>query len=580
MSYNTLIAYVYFGCTSVLLLTVMALFVQRLSSSRTAILFSRFVWALTAWAAADVLEFVGPSEMWSEFWYGTFRSTAICSAAVAWVWFCVEYARYAESFWALITKRAVLLVGSLFALVSWTPLRSLLYSELSFEQQQSLWSPISREVGPWFGAYFAFGVSCSLIGLVVLAIYIFRTGPLSRWQILAVAAAGALNSLIAICSGCGLLGMPMLDKTVFTLPISVLLFATSLQRLGFLQASPVLLNTLVNNIPVGVWAIDPDGYLVDANSEGIELLTTEQETRRHRTPLFKRVSDVMPAKSPLREIDFGKETNRQELVLSSQAGEQIYCVDTIPLRDSHRGHQGHLVVFRNETVLRKYMSDLDAYAQRAAHDLKGPLAAILNMAELIQLEPEAEETKQLGSQIANIVFSMDHIIKEMLLVASIQDGDVSHLVPLDVAERAKAVIQKLQLGESKIQIQDPNNWTSALGREVWVEEILANLILNSLEHADQPELCITLTSKSLGEFVEYSVADNGRGIDQETASRLFASNQPSPNGDGQPRGLGLSIVRRLVEKQGGSMGYRRTGETGGAFWFQLKSCPRTLQQTT
>lgn len=575
MSFNALIAYVYFGCTSVLLLAMMALFVQRLSSSRTATLFARFVWALTAWAASDVLELLGPSEVWSEFWYGTFRSTAVCLSSVAWVWFCIEYARCQENRLASIVKWAVMIAGCMWVFVCWTPLRSVLFSELRFQQQQWLWAPVTREIGPWFGGYFTFGVTCSLLGLAVLAIYVFRTGPLSRWQVLSVATAGALSSLIAICTGCGLLGMPMLDKTVFALPITVLMFAISLQRLGFLQASPVLLQALINNIPVGIWALDREGYLVDANGEGIEILTsTEQGKHRRQSPLFQKVTDTVPEGSPLRDIALESDASRQERILDQKTGQRIYCVDTIPLLDKYRTRQGTLIVFRNETALRKRMEDLDAYAHRAAHDLKGPLAAILNMAALIQLQSEtSDDTQQLGSEISEVVRSMDQIIKEMLLVASMQDGDDSHLVPLNVAECAKSAMCRLSLNEENICLDSPEEWTWALGRTTWVEEILSNFIANAIEHAGNSELRVALSCEDLGEFVEYSVADNGPGLHPDTASKLFKSQQPSPNESGHPRGLGLSIVRRLVEKQGGSLGYRRGKEQGGAFWFQLKSCP-------
>ena len=80
--FDTLHAYLFFGMTSSLLLVLMALFVGGFRSHRAKHSFVALILALGLWSMSDVLELLGPSEIWCTYWYGTIRTTAVCVASV------------------------------------------------------------------------------------------------------------------------------------------------------------------------------------------------------------------------------------------------------------------------------------------------------------------------------------------------------------------------------------------------------------------------------------------------------------------------------------------------------------------
>lgn len=564
MIFNTLLAYFLFGCTSVLLLTLMAIWVRRLATTSASVWFSRFVWALTFWAGADVLELVGPTMEWSQFWYGTVRSSAVCVSAICWGWFCVEYCNLAKNSWIRIAQRLLTSIGILLSIVVWTPAQKYLFKELVFAQDRWLWEPVSRVIGPIFDIYFIYGVSCSIGGLVLLSIYIFRTGPFSRWQVITLTAATAMTSVFAILTGTGRLGIPMLDKTVFALPVMVMALMFSLRKLGFLQATPLFLNSLVNAIPDGILALDKRGFLVEANQAGLALTQAQS-----RAALFQPVTQLFALDSALAQLASELPAGRHEIVLQENAGRKVYCVDIVDIA-YRRAKHGTLMIFRDETLLRQSLEDLDAYSYRVAHDLKNPLSAILNSAELIPMNAPNVTPQELRDGIADAVDSMNEIIHELLLVAAIRDGDTSKLTEVSVLEVAKKILERSSDRGAKLRIESAHNWITALGRPAWIEEILTNLIANAIEHSPATSGEITLRCEPQGDYVEYSVSDNGCGIDETLAEDLFGSPNPSKKSKGPPRGFGLSIARRLAEKQGGTLGVRSIEGRGATFWFTMR----------
>lgn len=110
-----------------------------------------------------------------------------------------------------------------------------------------------------------------------------------------------------------------------------------------------------------------------------------------------------------------------------------------------------------------------------------------------------------------------------------------------------------------------------LGYAPWIEEVWANYLSNALKYAGRPAR-IELGSDILPDgCVRFWVRDNGDGIPPETQAQMFAPfthlNQARATG----HGLGLSIVRRIIEKLGGQVGVQSDGlpSHGSVFFFTL-----------
>jgi signal transduction histidine kinase len=128
----------------------------------------------------------------------------------------------------------------------------------------------------------------------------------------------------------------------------------------------------------------------------------------------------------------------------------------------------------------------------------------------------------------------------------------------------------------KVEVEVSRPLPPVLGHPLYVQEVLSNLVNNSLKYLgeENPAPTLSISAQALGDYVRYSVRDNGIGIAQEDIDKLFrmfkrlTSQQTAKI---QGHGLGLSIVERFVKKMGGTVGVQsRVGE-GSEFFITLPS---------
>jgi two-component system sensor histidine kinase/response regulator len=146
-------------------------------------------------------------------------------------------------------------------------------------------------------------------------------------------------------------------------------------------------------------------------------------------------------------------------------------------------------------------------------------------------------------------------------------------MPLDIGCIVDEARQRLahMIAESKAEIILPQDWPLASGYAPWVEEVWANYLSNALKYGGRPpRIELGATEQSDG-WVRFWVRDNGPGLTPEQQARLFAPFTRLDRVRAQGHGLGLSIVRRIVEKLGGSVGVESSGVPGqgSVFYFTL-----------
>jgi signal transduction histidine kinase/ActR/RegA family two-component response regulator len=230
--------------------------------------------------------------------------------------------------------------------------------------------------------------------------------------------------------------------------------------------------------------------------------------------------------------------------------------------------------------------DLDAYAHTVAHDLKGPLGHIVGFAhalEEIYAELSGDELRHYLRTIAQSGRKMSNIIDELLLLAGLRDARIE-MKPLDMArivqesqERLDFMIQEYQ---ADIVLPPAEAWPAALGYGPWLEEVWVNYLSNALKYGGRPprvELGFgeSAQTRSLADsLIRFWVRDNGQGLMPEEQGRLFRSFERLDQVRVKGHGLGLSIVRRIVERLGGEVGVESEIGTGSTFWFTLPAQPR------
>lgn len=236
---------------------------------------------------------------------------------------------------------------------------------------------------------------------------------------------------------------------------------------------------------------------------------------------------------------------------------------------------------RQASVLQEQNVELDAYAHSVAHDLKNPLVTVIGMSSLVRSigagMPESQRLDMIG-RIHAAGLKMVEIIDALLLLSRARsDSELSvgsvALGPL-VAETLRSLAA--QAGAAGAQISVAEDLPAVTGYGPWIERVLTNYIGNAIKYGGDPPR-IEIGCSEDGAMREIWVRDHGPGLTQEAQARLFQpfSRAGRVGGDGQ--GLGLSIVRRIVERMGGSVGCDSRPGEGSRFWFRLPAAATTKE---
>ena len=214
--------------------------------------------------------------------------------------------------------------------------------------------------------------------------------------------------------------------------------------------------------------------------------------------------------------------------------------------------------------------DLLTLAHRISHDLRTPLGSISVSTEMVK-ELGADRAEIPSSLTDSIFGATDEIIKLLERVSFVLKASAkpAPLEKLDMGRVVFEVREKLERVsvKKKAMVTSSENWPEVDGVTTWLRVIWWNLLANSLQHSPDG-VKIRLGWKPEGDVYRFWVEDSGGGVPVERAGKVFQSFQTLHEPEAK-KGVGLAIVRRLVELQNGQCGYQ-PGESGGSiFYFTL-----------
>jgi signal transduction histidine kinase len=220
-------------------------------------------------------------------------------------------------------------------------------------------------------------------------------------------------------------------------------------------------------------------------------------------------------------------------------------------------------------TLEKRNQELDEFAYVASHDLRAPLRAISNLADWLQedladqIPPENKEQLDL---MQSRVKRMDGFIQGLLEYSRAGRQNLE-TTPVDVGMLVSEVIDSLSPPpEFCITVSD--SLPTIDTQKLLLQQVLLNLISNAIKYHDRPDGHVDILVKDQDDFVEFSIADDGPGIDPEYQERIFGIFQTLNSRDSvESTGIGLSIVKKLVEQQSGSISVQSALGEGSTFRF-------------
>jgi signal transduction histidine kinase len=226
--------------------------------------------------------------------------------------------------------------------------------------------------------------------------------------------------------------------------------------------------------------------------------------------------------------------------------------------------------------LRRANSELEHCINALAHDLRSPLVALLGFSRLLRQDYEAqldETGRHFLDRIEQSGRTMESLIHDLLELSRIgQPGDRPSLVnPRAVLLQLQAEL-KSRLEAACIQLQLPETPPPPVYCDrTRLYQVLSNLIGNAIEHmgdGEENRIAVEITESENGHDI--AVSDNGCGIAPEHQERIFEVFQSIGRKDGRRgSGIGLAIVKKIVETHGGRVWVESTRGEGSTFHVHL-----------
>ena len=226
-------------------------------------------------------------------------------------------------------------------------------------------------------------------------------------------------------------------------------------------------------------------------------------------------------------------------------------------------------------TLKARNKELTAYDQTVAHDLNNILTHIILYAANLRNYSDRVSDEKFNNNLDNISdmsFKMSNIIEELLLLSGVRNTEVE-ASPIDMAGIVNEAQKRLELmiKQNNAEITAPSKWPAAIGYAPWIEEIWFNYLSNAIKYGGLPPLIELGSTEQSNGTVIYWIKDNGQGIPKEKQEELFVRFTRSKKDFSMGHGLGLSIVKRIVDKLGGQVGVKSEEGQGSRFFFTLKS---------
>jgi signal transduction histidine kinase len=233
---------------------------------------------------------------------------------------------------------------------------------------------------------------------------------------------------------------------------------------------------------------------------------------------------------------------------------------------------------RSNIELERSNADLETFAYVASHDLSAPLRAVSGFAQLLANRYRGRLDDAADEFISHMQSSLDHmqwIIDDLLAYSRVGRAELApERVDLDavLADVLRNVGTDVEEARATVTHDDLPEVGGDRGQLALVlQNLIANAIKFSVPGAD-PEVHVGAARE--GERWRVFVRDNGIGIDPEHGERIFKMFQRLHEPEAYPgTGIGLAIVKRVVERHGGRIGVEPAPGGGSVFWFTVGDPP-------
>lgn len=224
--------------------------------------------------------------------------------------------------------------------------------------------------------------------------------------------------------------------------------------------------------------------------------------------------------------------------------------------------------------LRQAMTQLEEFSYTVSHDLRAPLRAITGYSNVLREDCGAElpaAAQRYLEKIGRNAERMEHLVNDILTFSRVGRADLQ-LRPISLQEFIEDVREQsptMQEPAAEMTIDTPHK---VMADESPLGQAISNLLTNAVKFVpSNTKPVVRVRSEQMEERVRVWIEDSGIGVAPQYRKQLFGMFQRLPGKkEYEGTGIGLAIVRKAVERMGGSVGMESNEPTGSRFWIELK----------
>jgi PAS domain S-box-containing protein len=343
-----------------------------------------------------------------------------------------------------------------------------------------------------------------------------------------------------------------------------------------LKLEKAWIENLLNSVVEGLLAVDEKMRITFA-SEAIERITGAKLL----TILGRSLDEVFITSDgeDLFSHQIPAPNQGRRIPVAINGREVLLAVSASKLLPPDAGNATLALVIRDVTDEERIHRLLGEFMANITHEFRTPLTALSASVELLldQLPSLSTPEVDLLLQAINIgIIDLQSLIDNLIEAASIEAGRFKvnskptplSAIILDAIGTVEPIVQKHDL---KLVFTDPHIEITVLADQRRTSQVLVNLLSNAIKHSPEGGM-IAVTPRVMGDIVRVEVIDEGHGIPKHQRSKLFnrfMTPLSEEDCDQLGLGLGLSVVKAIIEAQNGLVGYQDGETVGAVFWFSL-----------
>lgn len=219
--------------------------------------------------------------------------------------------------------------------------------------------------------------------------------------------------------------------------------------------------------------------------------------------------------------------------------------------------------------LEKQNQALNEYAHMVSHDLKAPLRSIDTLINWF-IEDNKEIMNDANTKSLNLILSnvekMDLLIKGILYYSSIEKQDSDNRT-IDLNILIDEILRTIDISE-QVEITLKNPLPKVFGNDFRYKQLFQNLIQNAIKYNDKENISVEIGNSETDDEILFYIKDNGIGIPEQYHTKVFNIFAKLENND-PSSGIGLSIVKKIIEFYNGKVWLESQEGIGTTFYFTI-----------